>query len=429
MDSLSNVATVTVGSDGSLLMENLETPTPSGGRLEFVDSLRGFALFGVFWANLLIFSGIAYMNDEQRNSLLTSRLDWIAYYLERFLIENKFIGLFSFLFGISFWLFLSRARSRGGPATSLFYRRIFWLFVIGLAHGWLLWCFDVLRFYALWAILLPLFVRTAPRRLLLIALTASILVPALVSGTRALVSAPTEATTNFDAMALAAFSSGTYREVLIANWRYDWYLTESIGQIAYQVAVFGRLLLGLYVARTIDFGNLDSHRVLLRRVVVGGAIAGVIGTTIFAGNLISSPNAPFIAFIRRFLIETGHIGLTLFYASGLALAFLIPRLKTVISLLAPVGRMALTWYLLQTVFGIWLFYGFAHGPALMGKVSPAYLLALGVVGFWVQVVCATVWLRRFRFGPGEWLWRTLTYWKAQPFRMLVPILESGKKGQ
>jgi uncharacterized protein len=409
-------------------MVDLERSSSSGDRLEFIDALRGFALFGVFWANLLIFSGITYLNDEQRASLFTSRLDWIGYYLERFLIENKFMGLFSFLFGISFWLFLSRARSRGGSATSLFYRRIFWLFVIGSAHGWLLWCFDILRFYALWAILLPLFVRTAPKRLLLIALTASIPLPALVSGARVLLSVPAEATTNFDAMALAAFSSGTYFEVLRANWRYDWYLTESIGQLAYQVAVFGRLLLGLYVARTIDFGNLDLHRVLLRRVLIGGAVLGLIGSTIFAGNLLSAPGAPLLTFIRRFLVESGQLGLTLAYPSGLALAFLIPRWKAAIRLLAPVGRMALTWYLLQTVFGIWMFYGFPPGPSLMGRVGPAYLLVLGLVGFAAQVVCATAWLRRYRFGPAEWLWRTLTYWKAQPFSAFSSGLQERQRG-
>ena len=165
-------------------MGDSEGLTSASGRLEFIDSLRGFALFGVFWANLLIFSGIGYMTDRQRGSLFTSRLDSIALFLERFFIENKFMGLFSFLFGISFWLFLSRVRARGGSATSLFYRRIFWLFIIGAAHGWLLWCFDVLRFYALWAVLLPLFVRTAPRRLLSIALITSILIPALVAGLR-----------------------------------------------------------------------------------------------------------------------------------------------------------------------------------------------------------------------------------------------------
>ena len=266
-------------------MRDSEGLTSASERLEFIDSLRGFALFGVFWANLLIFSGIGYMTDQQRASLFTSRLDSIAFFLERFFIENKFMGLFSFLFGISFWLFLSRVRARGGSATSLFYRRIFWLFIIGAAHGWLLWCFDILRFYALWAVLLPLFVRTAPRRLLSIALITSILIPALVAGLRVWISTPSGSATDFDAMALTAFSNGSYRAVLLANWKYDWYLTLSISQISYQVAIFGRLLLGLYAARTLALGNLDSHRTLLRTVLLVGGLVGMLGSTIFAGAL------------------------------------------------------------------------------------------------------------------------------------------------
>jgi len=394
-------------------MIDRQNATLATERLEFIDSLRGFALFGVFWANLLIFSGIDYLTDQQRAAFFPSRFDSIAFFLERFLIENKFMGLFSFLFGISFWLFLSRVRSRGAPATSLFYRRILWLFVIGLIHGWLFWCFDILRFYALWAVLLPLFVRMAPKRLLSVALITSILIPALVSGLRVWITTPAQPTTDFDAMALSAFSHGSYRDFLVANWKYDWYLTNSIGQIGYQVAVFGRLLLGLYVARNLDLGNLNVHRTLLRRVLLVGGLAGLVGSTVFAGDLFANPTSPLIAFIRRLIVEGGQLGLTLFYAAGLALTFLTERGRRVIKLLAPIGQMALTWYLLQTVFGIWMFYGFAHGPALMGKVGAASLAALAVVGFLTQVVCARAWIGRFRFGPAEWLWRSLTYWKIQ----------------
>jgi uncharacterized protein len=395
-------------------MRDFRDPRSAAGRLEFVDSLRGFALFGVFGANLLIFSGIAYMTDEQRASLFGGPLDTLAYFLERLFIENKFIGLFSFLFGISFWLFLNRVGSRSASPTTLFYRRIFWLFAIGAIHGWLLWCFDVLRFYALWAVLLPLFVRTTPRRLLSVAMITAVLLPALVAAANVWLIRP--AAPDLDAMALAAFSAGSYREALAANWRYDWYLTNSISQIGYQVAIFGRLLLGLYVARTLDLANLAGYRTLLRRVLVVGAAAGLVGNTIFAGGLLSGTDSPSLAFVRRFLVEGGQLGLTLAYASAVALAFLVVSWRRVIRLLAPIGQMALTWYLLQTVFGIWMFYGFAHGPALMGRVGPASLAAVCAVGFGVQVAFARRWMRRFRFGPAEWCWRSLTYGELQPFR-------------
>jgi uncharacterized protein len=388
---------------------------PVAGRLEFVDSLRGFALLGVFWANLLIFAGLEYMHADQRAALFGSPLDRLASLFERFFIENKFMGLFSFLFGISFWLFWDRAQRGGASAPRLFYRRIFWLFVIGAIHGWLFWCFDILRFYALWAVLLPLFLRTSPRRLLRIALATGVLVPALFTALDAALGKPPAAAIDFDAMALRAFSNGSYREVLTANWRYDWHLTNSVSQISYQVAIFGRLLLGLCVARAVDLGQLDRVRPLLRRVLIGGGLAGLVGSTIFAARLMPSGGNPVLSFIRHLVIEGGQLGLTLAYASALALAFLVPRWRRGIRLLAPIGQMALTWYLFQTAFGIWMFYGFAHGPALMGKLGPASLAALALVGFGVQVALARAWMSRFHFGPAEWCWRSLTYAAVQPF--------------
>lgn len=392
---------------------------PLPARYEFVDALRGFALFGVMAANLLIFSGVVLMTEGQRDALAASPLDRAVLFLELFFIENKFMGLFATLFGVSFWLFLSRARARGRAATPLFYRRLGWLFAIGAVHGWLFWCFDILRFYALWAVLLPLFRSWRPRRLLALALAASTLIPALVAGVRVLVTPAGSAGAEFDALALAAFSTGSFRDVLSANWTYDWYLTNSIGQIGYQVAVFGRLLMGLYLARTLALGDLGRHRPLLQRAVLVGATLGIAGNAVFAAEWLTDPSrTPWLAFARRLLIESGYLGFTLAYAAALALAFLRPRLRAAIATLAPLGRMALTFYLLQTAAGIGVFYGFAGG--LMGRATPTMLAGGCVVGYAIQVALAHAWMRRFRFGPAEWLWRGLTYGRWQPLRRLGP---------
>jgi uncharacterized protein len=385
-------------------------------RHTFVDALRGFALFGVMAANLLIFSGIVYMTESQRAAVSPSPPDRAVLFLELFFIENKFMGLFSTLFGVSFWLFLGRAQARGAPATLLFYRRIGWLFAIGAVHGWLFWCFDILRFYALWAVLLPLFVSWRPRRLLAAALMASAVLPALVSGVRVLCLPPGSASGEFDAMALAAFSTGTYRDALAANWSYDWYLTNSIGQIAYQVAVFGRLLMGLYLARTLALGDLERHRRLFKRVLLAGAALGIAGNYVFATEWLidAARTLPWLAFARRLLVESGFLGFTLAYAAGLALAFLQPGPRRALSTLAPLGQMALTWYLLQTAAGLAVFYGFAGG--LMGRVTPSVLAVGCLFGYALQVVLANAWMRHFRFGPAEWLWRSLTYGDRQPLR-------------
>lgn len=401
-------------------------PIHAANRLEFVDALRGFALLGVFAANLLVFSGYAdFMTETQQASMPTSSTDRVVHFVELLFVENKFMGLFSFLFGVSFWLFLERANARGTNGISLFYRRLGWLFVIGAIHGWLLWCFDILRFYALWGLLLPLFMRASHKKLLSFALFFAVLAPALIRGFLSLLGGPTASDPAIRALALQTFSSGSYVEVLRVNWLYDWYLTLSVGQIAYQLGVLGRLLLGLYAARTLIFTDLKSRNVLLRTLVIGGTIIGIAGNVVIAGQFLDSAAAQggfFFPFVRRLIAELGYLGLTLAYASSLALLFQTSRGKQYLMFLAPVGRMALTCYLLQTMFALWLFYGFMPGPGLMGRIGPTWIVVIWLVGYTLQVWLASAWLHHFRFGPAEWLWRSLTYWKVQPLRTRVEAI-------
>jgi uncharacterized protein len=389
-------------------------------RVEFLDVLRGFALIGVCAANLFIFSGYSYMDDAQRAALGSAAADRVALSLELVFIETKFMGLFSFLFGASFWFFLDRARARGLGGNALFYRRLGWLFVIGAIHGWLLWCFDILRFYALWGLLLPLCLRASQRQVLGLALLFAVVLPATVNGVRAEWFGPGGESP--DALALQAFSSGGYLDMLRVNWIYDWYLTLSVGQISYQVAIFGRMLLGLYAARALLFTAPQRHAALLRRIAAIGIVVGVAGNLVTANHVLDPGDAGGFAagFAACLVEESGYLALTLTYAAGLALLFQLPRWSGGLRVLAPIGQMALTCYLLQTVFALWLFYGFMPGPQLMGRVGPALLLGLCAASFVLQAGFAALWLRRFRFGPAEWLWRSLTYWKLQPFFRAAP---------
>ena len=388
-------------------------------RVDFVDALRGFALMGVFAANLLVFSGYIFLTEGQKALFPTASTDKVIYLLEQLFVENKFMGLFSFLFGVSFWLFLDRVNARGADGTRLFYRRLWWLFVIGAIHGWLLWCFDILRFYALWGLFLPLFVRVSNRKLLSTAFFVAILAPALIRGIHSLLAGPVASSPAMDALALETFSSGSYMEFLRVNWTYDWYLTLSVGQLAYQVAILGRLLLGLYVGRALIFADLESHTKLFRAVLIGGAIIGIGGNIVFVGQLLDAAAARggfLLPFMRRLITEMGYLGITLALASALALLFQTTRGRSILHLFSPIGRMALTWYLAQTLFALWLFYGFMPGPNLMGKVGPTWLALIWLVGYAVQLWLASVWLRHFRYGPAEWFWRSLTYWKRQSLR-------------
>ncbi len=145
-------------------------------------------------------------------------------------------------------------------------------------------------------------------------------------------------------------------------------------------------------------------------------MVGVTGNAVFAARFLAGTKGFFLPFTRRLIVESGYLGLTLAFASGLALLFLHPRWKRAVGVLAPPGQMALTLYLLQTIFGIWLFYGFMPGPHLMGKIGPGWIALIWVGGYALQVGLAHAWMQRFRFGPAEWVWRTLTYGHTQALK-------------
>lgn len=387
-------------------------------RLDYIDSLRGFALFGVFGANLFIFSGLSYMTDAQKAALPTAAIDRTVQFLELVFIETKFMGLFALLFGVSFWLFLSSVRARGLEGTALFYRRIFWLFVFGSIHGWLLWAFDILQFYALWAILLPLFLRVSLRALFAWAIAFAIVAPALVSGIQSVTfwgHLVDPATAN--AAARQGFASPDYVQMLRANYLYNWYLTLSFGQIGYQVAVFGRLLFGLFLARTGVMMDLHRYRRVFVWTLVCGGAYGLVANYFDASGILEPPRGSGFVwpFTARLIEESGYLSLSLSYASALALLFQAPWGRWV-RMLRSMGRLALTFYLGQTLFGLWLFYGFMPGPHLFARTGAVWLVPIWFGGYALQVAIADWWLKHFRFGPAEWLWRCLTYWKLQTFR-------------
>jgi uncharacterized protein len=270
----------------------------------------------------------------------------------------------------------------------------------------------------LWAILLPLFLRVSPRTLFIWAIGCAIVVPALVSGVRSeMLWGHGANTAIFNALALQGFSSPDYRQMLRANWLYDWYLTLSFGQIGYQVAIFGRLLLGLLLARIGLMMDLARYRRVFIWTLVCGGIYGLVANTLQAlGSLDVARGAGFVwPFAARLIEESGYLSLSLAYASALALLFQAPWGRWV-RVLRSLGRMALTFYLGQTLFALWLFYGFMPGPHLMGRIGPVWLVPILFGGYALQVALADWWLKRFRFGPAEWLWRCLTYGKLQTFR-------------
>ncbi|MCP3143156.1 DUF418 domain-containing protein [Pyxidicoccus xibeiensis] len=413
-------------------------PVDSGERLALLDTLRGFALCGVFISNVVMwFSGRSFLPREQMLAAIANAplVDTVTLQAYMFLVSGKFITIFSFLFGLGFAVQLGRAETRGASIVPLYTRRLGVMLVMGLAHLFLLWYGDILSTYAVLGFGLLLFRGRSDRTLLVCALlfafvwpvagTALLKLPQLLADTPEAVAAITKEanakTAAIKAQALAAFTSGSWLDV--AKGSGTFYVREFLPMIlATMLATFARFLLGLLAGRRRIFHDAPQHLRLFRRLLGWGLVAGVLGggvglvfQQLMLRKILTPETMPtWVPYATAPLRHLGELGFAAVYVSGITLLFQRATWQRVLGVLAPVGRMALTHYLSQTVISVLFFYG--YGLGYVTKVGPAACVALCLAVFAVQVVWSHLWLSRFRFGPAEWVWRSLTYGKAQPMR-------------
>jgi len=413
-------------------------PVDSTERLALLDVLRGFALCGVFVSNVYLwFSGRTFSPRAQMEAAMASASlgDKVASYGVGILVFGKFITLFAFLFGLGFSVQMSRAEARGATIAPLYMRRLVVMFLIGAVHLLGLWYGDILTTYALLGFVLLLFRNRTDKTLLFWAvpliLVAPLAVdalmkalPMLTGGTpedaKAAMEAAMAQSTERRAQTLEAFTNGTYLEVVRANAQY--YFNDFMKPLVVVMWAFlGRFLLGLVAGRRRLLHDAPQHLPFFRKLLGWSLLVAVIGsvTVLWVRHLMMEkridPQAPWLMVMMP-VRQLNEVGLAAVYVSGLVLLFQRPAWQRRLLVLAPVGRMALTNYLTQTVLSLCLFYGFGLG--LIGKLGPAALTGLPLALFCVQVAFSHWWLAHFRFGPAEWVWRSLTYGKAQPMRRL-----------
>lgn len=398
-------------------------PVAPQERIETLDILRGFAVFGIIFADVDILFKITPGTDQVLNEL------------HRVFIVDKFWPLFSFLFGLGFAMQITRADSRGQNLVSLYRRRLLALLLFGLANGLLLlqlWRGEILHRYALCGFLLLLFRRSSPRTLLLAA-ALCMLIPgvyaAVLDGRRALrLSDPQTATQAVQEEARRALASradnAEYERIarhgdyfaLMERRAYGSYRSYSslrfyLHQLEFPFALF---LVGLYAGRRQVFENLSANLPLIRQVMWWGLGLGLAGQGIwFVSEKLSNPAWPYFTRHAGSLVEPfADTALSFGYAAAVVL--LVQRIpwKRVVSPMAAAGRMALTNYLLQSVALAVLCPRYALG--LFEQVRPAHAWGVAVVIFGLQLLISLWWLRRFRFGPAEWLWRSAAYGQCQP---------------
>jgi len=400
-------------------------PVDPGRRLVHVDMVRGFALFGVLLVNMFNFGATSPM--------WTDTADQAAFSAMRMFFETKSWRLFSFLFGFGFALQMQRARDQGVLFLPRYLRRLAILFVFGMANA-LLYDGDILMYYAEMGLILLLFIRVPPRWLLIIAASLMV-VPAVQRGLGAVISGPGDVVPaerrvelalqrNAELAATHPYSVGGILDVMAENAEAippnpltDVYGLES------SFAYLPMFLLGLYVCRRRIFHEPADHLLLLERVCrwgIGGGLACMmyerVHAALFDYRMASSQlSAPLPQFVGDAVFTFGATALAFGYAAGIVLMSRHVRWRRVVAPLASVGRMALSIYLLQTLMFSTLFYGYGFGR--VGRAGPAEVCAWAILFYLLQVLVANTWLGRFRYGPAEWLWRSLTYGRRQPMSL------------
>jgi uncharacterized protein len=434
-------------------------PVSAAERFFAVDALRGFALLGILAMNIVAFAWpMAAYSDPFRGGGFagTDRAVWFVNHL---VFEGKMMTIFSMLFGAGLVLMDQRAAARGASVRGIYYRRVLWLLVIGMVHGYLIWDGDILVLYAECGLFLYLFRNRTPRTLIILGVSALMLVVPLVLGFSAAIDSMKATAARVDAQIQAGETPQKFEKQIHDIWtdnfqkRFapdpeqqakEWAKELAVYRGGYRGIVAHRAF-SLLMAHTVGFllggGLFAAGRMLVGMGLMKLGVFSAARSRRYYGGMIGlgyGIGLPLMVFDalqlidHRFSVEyllhggifynafgslvvaLGHVGLLMVIVQSGALGWLTRRL-------AAVGRMALSNYLTHSIVCTTLFYG--YGLGLFGQVNrtglAAIVLALGIA----QLVISPIWLKSFHFGPAEWLWRSLTYWRLQPMRVRPAEME------
>lgn len=400
----------------------IAAPTAAGERLDVLDVLRGIALYGVLLANTVPwFSGMAFMPRDQ---VMAHRdgADRAFLFLLNVLCDGKAMMLLTFLFGIGFSLQLQRAERSGRSVVPTYVRRLCALAFIGFCHVLLLWWGDILWGYAIAGFGLLFFRKLRGPKLLIWGLVL-MLVPAFLASLppigkvlEPLLQKPADLP-GFRAQVLAAIVGDSRRLLTIMHFKQTFY---HVGRFwpTYFFDLLGRFLIGYWAGTTGLFHHPEKHLPLFRKLAIIGISLGLLGALSTTALRTIDPMRTRFPDVFWSLIglpaEVAVMLLTCGYAAVVVLLMQRSASRRALLVIAPVGQMALTTYIMQSLLSTFLFYGWGLGLAT--HVKPARLLPITLALFAVQIVFARLWLSRFRFGPLEWLWRSMSYGRLQPLR-------------
>ncbi|HVQ09010.1 MAG TPA: DUF418 domain-containing protein [Allosphingosinicella sp.] len=414
--------------------EPAEAYAPPAERIATLDIVRGVAVMGILAMNIVAFAMPfqAYMNPTAFG--LESGADLGSWLVSFIFIDGKMRGLFSFLFGASTLLVIERAKASGLSPARVHYARMFWLLVFGLLHFYFIWFGDILAAYALVGLVLFLFRNLSVRGLvtwgivfvviqclLFGALGAGALylshaaaqpgaAPDIVEGWRSMQEGFTTLTGPDLAAKLAHFQgpySGLVHQRLVEDWR-----APFTGVLFFGWETLGYMLLGMAALKS-GFFRGEWPLARYRKVALIGFGIGVPAYAVLAWLLVGS-NFSVEMIFAIVMGATTPFRPFMILAIAALIVILTRKGGALVDRIAAAGRAAFTNYLGTSILMTTLFYGYGFG--LFGTMSRVQLW-LPVLAMWaLMLLWSKPWLDRFRYGPFEWLWRSLARHRIEPMR-------------
>lgn len=402
----------------------VKSPVAPSERITQIDTLRGFALLGILVMNIQSFSMIsaAYLNPTAYSDFAgINKLVWM---LSHIFANMKFMTIFSMLFGAGIVLMTSKIEARGQGSAGIHYKRIFWLLVIGLMHAHLLWHGDILVSYALCALIAWLFRKLSPGKLLatgIVLFSIASLLFIFFGSTMPYWPEESVKQTMVSWMPTAekiAEDLSSYRAGWLGQMGHRSKMSLIMETLYFMIGsswrIGGLMLIGMAFFKWGIVSGKRSGKFYAWLTAMGFGIGLPLVIYGMYRNFAAGWTMEYSFFLGSqfnywgsFFVSSGYIGVIM-------LACRRDLMKGLMSRLSAVGRMALTNYLSHTLICTTIFYG--HGFGLYGSVERKWQILI-VFSIWaLQLILSPIWLKHFRFGPAEWIWRSLTYGRLQPMR-------------
>ena len=392
-------------------MRSLFTSTNPNERIEQIDILRGFALLGVLLVNAFGYNS-SFFDFGGFYSAFTDPLNSSIYSFIINYCADKFIGLFSFLFGVSFSIMYLKNKNSEAQFANFYLRRLFILMIFGIIHIVFFWAGDILFTYSLVGVIL-LLSRKLPSKLLLYISVFMYFFPIIYIALR--VSYPflpdaLNSTSNITMPEVKnIYSHGSYLEILKLRLN-EYFSFRYINLIYYVPKIISLFLLGylFYKHKFLEKINTSKTKYFIIAIIL--LLVGIVlntYTSSIANSIVNMDTNPYSTTVYMMIFEITNVVLILSYILLILILAKTSGFNYVLNPLKYIGRMSLTNYLMYSIIFTTIMYSYGFGK--FGSFEPWQLSIFALLFFAIQIILCKIWLQHFRFGPFEWVWRKFIY--------------------